>query len=210
MTELTSQQSTLVPFPEKGETIALTVEPGANLLFAFDPGMALASRTGNDLVFETEDGGTVTITDFFIAPDDSLPDLIMPDETVIAAVDFFSGSDLDLATASGDAGASTGGGTGYNDDPGSLTTGVDKSGILNTDYWSQSSGANQNMAATSQGSRAGAAASRSVGQESGLFESEPGPLPDSQPQPKPEPQPEQQPELEPQPQPEQQLEPQPE
>ena len=42
-------------------------------LFLFDSANASFSRSGNSLVFETPGGGSVTVTDFFVVGDQSLP-----------------------------------------------------------------------------------------------------------------------------------------
>lgn len=80
MPETVSQQNIRVPFPGPGETIAVAAHSVVELLFAFDPASASVSRTGNGLVFETEEGGSVTITDFFDVADNSLPESLHPSQ----------------------------------------------------------------------------------------------------------------------------------
>ena len=129
-------QTVNVPTPDSGASISVESSPGGALHLDFDPSTATTSRDGNSLVFEVDGGGTVTVTDFFVVGDQSLPSLVLPDGTEIASADFFEGSDLDMSTAAGPAaGPPPGGGTSYNDDPGNLMGGVDKFGKLGTDYW---------------------------------------------------------------------------
>ena len=136
-TELESR-NVQVPVPVQGAAVSIDSEPGGNLVFGFDPSTATATRPdgSNDLVFELDGGGRVTIGGFFEVGDNTLPDLTLPDGTVVAATDFFAGSDLDMATAAGPAaGAPMSGGTNYADDGGALLAGLDKYGSLGTDYW---------------------------------------------------------------------------
>jgi len=122
--------------PESGASTAIASSAGGVLNLGFDPGAATASRVDNNLVFEVDGGGTVTLTDFFAVGDQTLPTLRLPDGTLVASADFFAGSDLDISTAAGPAaGPAPGSGTNYADDAGSLMGGVDKLGQLGTDYW---------------------------------------------------------------------------
>lgn len=128
-----------VPAPASGADFSIPSSPGGVLQLGFDPGAATVSRVDNSLVFELDGGGKVTVTDFFAVGDESLPGLRLPDGTEVASADFFQGSDLDLSTAAGPAaGSPPGGGTNYADDPGALLDGVDKFGMLGTDYWGRS------------------------------------------------------------------------
>jgi|GEM_PF-5477793 len=129
-------QTVHVPKPGSGADIAVVSSPSGTLQLDFDPSTATTSRDGNSLVFEVDGGGKVTVTDFFVVGDQSLPSLALPDGTEVASADFFEGSDLDISTAAGPAaGSPPGGGTNYADDPGNLLNGVDKFGKLGTDYW---------------------------------------------------------------------------
>ena len=125
--------------PDSGADITVASAPGGTLQLDFDPATATAGREGNSLVFELDGGGKVTVTDFFVVGDQSLPSLRLPDGTEIASADFFAGSDLDMNTTAGPAAAAPpGSGANYADDPGSLLSGVDKLGMLGTDYWGRS------------------------------------------------------------------------
>jgi hypothetical protein len=125
--------------PDSGTQTAIVSSAGGILDLGFDPGTATTSRVDNNLVFEVDGGGTVTITDFFVVGDQALPTLRLPDGTLVASADFFDGSGLDMSTAAGPtaAGPTPGSGTSYADDSGSLMGGVDKFGMLGTDYWSR-------------------------------------------------------------------------
>ncbi|MDR2668998.1 MAG: hypothetical protein LBC14_03470, partial [Desulfovibrio sp.] len=115
--------------------------PGGCLNFEFDPSRATVSRpeNSNDLVFEVEGGGKVTISGFFEVGDESLPTLSLPDGVEVAAADFFAGSGIDTATAAGPRAA--GSGTSYADDAGDLLDGLDKLSVLGgTDQWDTSRG----------------------------------------------------------------------
>ena len=127
-----------VPAPASGAEVSVASEAGGNLIFGFDPATATATRPegSNDLVFDVDGGGKVTLSGFFEVGDNTLPNLTLPDGTVVAAADFFQGSDLDMTTAAGPgAGSAASGGTSYDDDGGALLAGLDKYGMLGTDYW---------------------------------------------------------------------------
>lgn len=132
-----SGQIVKLPNPGRGDAVAIASSPGGVIELPFDPSTATTSREGNNLVFETEGGGKVTITDFFIVGDESLPSLRLPGGEEVSSDEFFAGSDLDMSTEAGPAAAASvpGGGTNYNDDDGSLLGGIDRLGMLGTDYW---------------------------------------------------------------------------
>lgn len=127
----------LVPAPASGAELTVTSEAGGTLTFAFDPALATALRPEgtNDLVFEPDGGGRVVIGGFFEVADNTLPDLSLPDGTLVAASDFFQNSGLDLSTAAGPGGAPLSGGTNYDDAAGDLLAGLDRYDSLDTDYW---------------------------------------------------------------------------
>jgi hypothetical protein len=129
-----------VPRPEQGAEVSVESSPGGRLDLGFDPGQADFSRpeNSNDLVFEVEGGGKVTIVGFFEVGDESLPALTLPDGVEVAATDFFAGSDMDMTTAAGP-GRASGSGTSYDDNAGSLLDGLDKYGKLGTDQWGRGS-----------------------------------------------------------------------
>jgi hypothetical protein len=100
--------------------------PGGVLQLGFDPGLTIVSRKGSDLIFSLEEGGSVTVANFFASGDAGLPALLLPDGSVIAGADFFTAHNIDINTAAGPAPRPPSGGTHYEDDPGELLKGVDR------------------------------------------------------------------------------------
>ena len=134
-----ARQSVAVPRPNTGANVTVNSSAGGQLQLNFDPSVATPSRSGNDLSFDVEGGGKVTVKDFFAVGDESLPSLRLPDGTVVASTDFFSGSGLDMTTAAGPGGSSAAGsGSGeYADDAGALIDGIGRFGKLGTDFWNR-------------------------------------------------------------------------
>ena len=128
-----------VPMPLPGNALAVDMVPGNALQLPFDPGSANASRAGSDLVFEVENGGSITINNFFAAGEGGeLPALILPGGMEVSSASVFGEDRFDLSTAAGGDGNNTAesSGTGdYADDPGSLLNGIDRLGSLGTMYW---------------------------------------------------------------------------
>ena len=136
----TFAQTIQVVKPAAGESASFESQGGARLVFDFDPATATVSRTGNDLVFQLDDGGSVTLSRFFEVGDQPLPSLVLPAGDEVASAEFLSAFDVNLETAAGPgAGASSGsGGAGeYSDDPGALVDGISRLGSLGTIYWDQ-------------------------------------------------------------------------
>ena len=106
------RQNVAVPKPDAGADVNVASSAGGQLQLGFDPGAATATRSGNDLSFQVDGGGKVTVKDFFAVGDESLPSLKLPDGTVVASTDFFSGSGLDMTTAAGPGGGAGGAGSG--------------------------------------------------------------------------------------------------
>lgn len=125
-----------VPSPAEGNKLLLHVDPGNTLAFDFHPSEATAVRPdgSNDLVFHFDNGGSVSLSGFFAGDEGALPELMMPDGTIVAVAEAFADHQLDVTPAAGQATLS--GGTGeYNDDPGALVDGIDRLGLLGTTYW---------------------------------------------------------------------------
>lgn len=136
------RQNVAVPKPDAGANVVIDSSAGGQLQLGFDPSVATPTRSGNDLSFDVEGGGKVTVKDFFAVGDESLPSLRLPDGTVVASTDFFSGSGLDMTTAAGPGGGAGGAGSGsgdYRDDAGNLIGGIDRFGKLGTDFWGRGS-----------------------------------------------------------------------
>ncbi len=125
--------------PATGTTQAVASQPGAQIQLEFPEGQATFSRSGNDLSVAVDGGGNVTLTNFFVVGNQSLPTLKLADGTEVASADFLAAQNpnMDLATAAGPgAGAPGSGGEGsYADDPGALLGGIDKLGSLGTVFW---------------------------------------------------------------------------
>ena len=128
-----------IPYPLSGQTYSVDMIPAGAVRLSFNPDDATVTRSGDNLTFVLEQGGSVTINDFFVVEDGGdLPELILPDGAVVPAALAFGDSDLDLTTAAGPGatGAAPGNGASdYADNPGSLIEGIDRLGSLGTDYW---------------------------------------------------------------------------
>ncbi len=137
----TQNQTIIAPAAPSREQVAVPFAEGSKLQLEFDPNEASISRVDNDLVFSFDNGGQVTITEFFVTGGADLPMLVLADGVEVPSGDIFSAlnPDMDLSTAAGPAAASpTSGGTSYDDDAGNLIGGLDKLGTLGTDYWNRS------------------------------------------------------------------------
>ncbi|MDL2271523.1 VWA domain-containing protein [Desulfovibrio sp. OttesenSCG-928-I05] len=134
-----NQQAIKVPAPLTGESLDVASVAGGILELGFDPGAATASRSGNDLVFDVDGGGTVTLTDFFVVGDEALPSLVLPSGDEVASADYLASFDIDISTAAGPAAGPAGNpssGSGeYGDESGSLINGVARIGSLGTNQW---------------------------------------------------------------------------
>ncbi len=86
-----------------------------------------------------EDGGRVTVTNFFAVGDETLPILTLPGNIQVTAADLLQGVNL-ITTAGPEASRPSSGGTNYNDDPGDLIDGIERLGSLGTDYWTRETG----------------------------------------------------------------------
>ncbi|MDL2209404.1 type I secretion C-terminal target domain-containing protein [Desulfovibrio sp. OttesenSCG-928-O18] len=135
-----NQQTIRIPAPAAGSNVDIASVAGSKLALDFDPGTATVSRSGNDLVFEVDGGGRVTVTDFFVVGDQALPSLVLPSGDEVASADYLANFNIDLETAAGPgagAGAPGGGAGEYADDPGALIDGISRLGSLGTMYWNQ-------------------------------------------------------------------------
>ncbi|MDR1124494.1 MAG: hypothetical protein LBM64_00305, partial [Deltaproteobacteria bacterium] len=138
-TSETTRQIVAVPAPIAGEAVAVRSASGAELDFGFNPSAAVVSRDGNSLVFELDNGGTVTLVGFFAVGDQPLPDFRTPDGVLVASLDFFAGSDIDVRTAApGGTAPGSGGISSYDDNAGAMLGGVDRLGT-SSNRWQWSS-----------------------------------------------------------------------
>ncbi|MDL2307267.1 hypothetical protein LJC48_04480 [Desulfovibrio sp. OttesenSCG-928-C06] len=134
-----SNQVIAVARPQSGENIAVDAAVGAQYALGFEMTGVSASRSGSDLVFEFDEGGSVTISNFFDVGDQALSPLVFPDGTTVASADYLSAMDIDVTPAAGPAaaGAPGSGGAGeYSDDGGALMAGVDRLGMTDPFFWS--------------------------------------------------------------------------
>ena len=67
------RQNVAVPKPDAGANVTIDSSAGGQLQLGFDPSVATPTRSGNDLSFDVEGGGKVTVKDFFAVGDESLP-----------------------------------------------------------------------------------------------------------------------------------------
>jgi hypothetical protein len=140
-----TQDGVQAAMPDAGQRVTIPVIPGCTVGFAFDPAHADAERVGDDLLFTLDNGGAVTLQNFFVADEHGgLPNLRLPDGTITGSLDFFADSGMDLSTAAGptaSASAESSGMREYADDPGALVDGVDRLGSLGTDFWNRNTAA---------------------------------------------------------------------
>lgn len=116
-----------IPMVAPGEEAVVAAEAGHDLHFAFFPAGTTSARSGSDLVFVVDGGGAVVVKDFFTIYGDSLPNLLLPDGTVVASETFFADSTFDLSTATDlffFGNAANSGAWVYRDDAGPLLDGV--------------------------------------------------------------------------------------
>lgn len=135
-----SGRTVKIPRPQPGGEVIFTSSPSGDLLLDFDPGGTAATREGNSLIFTMNDGGKITIEDFFAVGNSLLPTFILPDGTRADGADYLRAQypTLDLTTAVGTPSPHTdSGGEGeYMDTAGDLLHGVDKLHDLGTTHWS--------------------------------------------------------------------------
>jgi hypothetical protein len=129
-----------VAAPAAGQNLSVQAMEGlAGINLAFDPSEASVAQQGNDLVFSFENGGSVTVTDFFEFVDqESEVAFVLPDGAAAPAGALLAAFDIDLPEpAAGPAAGPAGTGVGeYAGDPGSLLAGVDRLGMLDPFRWS--------------------------------------------------------------------------
>jgi hypothetical protein len=138
--EAVAEQDITVAAPAAGQNLSVpAVEDVARINLAFDPAEASdVSQQGNDLVFTFENGGTVTVTDFFEFVDqDSDLAFVLPDGAQAPAGALLAAFDIALPEpAAGPAAGPGSAGVGeYDGDPGSLLTGVARLGMLDPFRW---------------------------------------------------------------------------
>lgn len=132
-----------VAMPAAGVAAVVASRPGESFVFDFDLSNSTFSRSENSLVIQADNGASVTLRDYFAVGDESLPNLVLADGSVVAGKDFLAQfSDLDITTAAGPGAgaAAAGGGAGeYADSAGDLIAGIDRLGSLGTTQWARGS-----------------------------------------------------------------------
>ena len=131
----TGGRSIPVRSPSAGQERKIDAQAVSGLALDFDPDAATAQRPAGsyDLIFAVDGGGSIRLNGFFASADGALPFFILPDGTKVAAADLLSGSLFDLNTTADP--AVPGGGTGYDDSAGGLTSGADTNAMHETDGW---------------------------------------------------------------------------
>ncbi len=131
--------------PVAGENLVVAQAGNNTLKFDFDITKSTFYRSENDLIIEGENGGKLTLDNFFaVGQEGTLPQLVLEDGTVVESAAFLKAQspNLDIATAAGPAQSSSSSGAGdYDDSTGSLLGGTDRLGSLGTDQWGSQTGA---------------------------------------------------------------------
>lgn len=166
--------------PAAGAAVVAS-RPGQAFVFDFDLENATFTRSGNNLVIQADNGASVTLSDYFAVGDESLPNLVLADGSVVSGNDFLAQfSDLDLSTAAGPAGGGAAAGSGageYADAAGELVGGVDRMEGLGPMQWTQGS--------ATAGTDSGIAPQAVLVSESPVTPVPPGPGPGPGPEPTP-------------------------
>ncbi len=119
--------------PQAGRQATIQAQAGQTIQLNFTPDQAFPERTGDDLIFRFQDGSSTRIAGFFTdLTRETLPDFVLPDQTTLSGVDFFTAINPDLLPASG---GSSGGMGDYRDDAGNLVDGLNAMDPLNPVFW---------------------------------------------------------------------------
>lgn len=90
--------------PEAGRRVVMDNVADARIVLEFQPDEATLERSGDDLVFSFDDGGSVVLPAFYTAYDSTtLPDFAI-DGAQVSGADFFAALDSTLMPAAGPAG----------------------------------------------------------------------------------------------------------
>ncbi len=126
----------LLSRPEAGVQQVLTAAPDSRFVFEFPAAEALMERSGDNLVFTFEDGGSLVLENFYTAYSrENMPDFSV-DGVEISGADFFAALDSSLMPAAGPAaGPAAPGGTRYREwDSMNLYDGLDRLGGLDVGF----------------------------------------------------------------------------
>ena len=118
-------------------TVHVPCDKGKDLALTFNPAEVAFSREGASLVISEWQGGKLAVTDFFTAKAEDLPFLLLPDGDKVNSADFLASLQIDTSMAAGTPapGPDSGGEGAYDDDSGSLLSGVERLGSLGTSGW---------------------------------------------------------------------------
>ncbi|MDG5469299.1 Ig-like domain-containing protein [Deltaproteobacteria bacterium IMCC39524] len=133
--ETTAANTVVVPVPEPGQVLTVTVDAEQIPQLNFDPGTESTQEfVGTDLVFTLDNGAVLTFEDFAASINDGAVTSIMLEDGSIIPIDaLIAAWNLEVPeTAAGEAAAS-GGGSAYGDDMGDALGGIDKLGTQNPD-----------------------------------------------------------------------------
>ena len=124
----------IIANPQADQNIRVQINNTDALYFTQDLKNCLFTREGNDLVMQSENGGKVTVVNFFaVGEENTLPNVVLADGSLVAGEDFLRGQapTLDIRTSAGESeSAETSGLSNYNDAPGTLLGGIDRLGAL--------------------------------------------------------------------------------
>lgn len=135
-----SSRRITISTPEAGSNVNINSAAGRSFVLDFDPSATTVTydRAGTNLQLLFENGGSVTLLNYFAVGSRPLPNFELSDGSVVSGNDFLTAnaSDLDLTTASGPRPAAApprGSGVGeYRGELGNLIDGVERLGMLGT------------------------------------------------------------------------------
>lgn len=127
--------------PFVGETLEISVDPGANIALigveSSDLSFSQSAESSTDLIIDVTGGGQIILEGFFFAADTALPAALTLDDGTVISTDqiLADAGDVelgDLAPAAG--GAAHGGGAGFGEAPDeSIVDGLNQVGLLGND-----------------------------------------------------------------------------
>ncbi len=133
--EVTAANTVVVPTPEPGQAVTVTLQAEQIPQINFDPGTESTQEfVGTDLVFTLDNGAVLTFVDFAANINDGEVTSIMLEDGSIIPIDALVAAwNLEVPeTAAGEAPAS-GGSSAYVDDMGDALGGIDKLGVQDPD-----------------------------------------------------------------------------
>jgi len=128
--ETTAANTIVVPVPEVGQELTVTLDAEQIPQINFDPGTESTQEfVGNDLVFTFENGAVLVFEDFAANVNDGdVTAIMLADGTVIPIEALLAAWNLEVPETAAGAGPQGGGGSNYGDDMGDALGGIDKLG----------------------------------------------------------------------------------